>query len=222
MNAITRKLIAKELYLHRWLMAGAAGLGLAGMPIAATGEMGFNVGFLVWLTAAIALAVLLALFGVSNERKERAQLFVLSLPLSPADYVRAKLLGLLLCFALPWLALSAGALGLVAAVPGIADGLLPYGVLLCFYVLLNYALVLCAVLHIRSEAVMGGVIIVTNMGVSLFMMGIGRVPDLGEHMLKAEPVWSATFWLVLALELGATVLALTLPLLVAARRRDFL
>jgi len=222
MNAVIRRLVAKELHQYRALMATVAVAGLAGLPLAASGEAGFNVGFLVWLTAAIALGLLLALFGVANERKERARLFVLSLPLTPADYVRAKLLGLLLCFLLPWAALSAGALGLVAALPGIPGGLLPFGVLLCVYLLLNFALVLCAVLHIQSEAGMVGVIILTNMGVTLFMMGIGRIPALGAHMLKAEPVWNGAFWLVLALELGALVIALTLPLLVAARRRDFL
>lgn len=222
MNAITRRLVAKEVHQYRGLMAAAAAAGLAGLPVAASGEAGFNVGFLVWLTATIALGVLLALFGVANERKERAQLFVMSLPLTPGDYVRAKLLGLLLCFLLPWVALSAGALGLVAALDGIPDGLLPYGVLLCVYMLLNFSVVLCAVLHVQSEAGMVGVIILTNMGVTLFMMGIGRVPELGAHMLKAEPVWNATFWLALALELGALALALALPLFVAARRRDFL
>ncbi|MFT7722767.1 MAG: ABC transporter permease [Roseateles sp.] len=222
MNATTRRLVAKELHQHRGLMATAAAAGLAGLPVAASGEMGFNIGFLVWLTAAIALGVLLAMFGVANERKERAQRFVMSLPLTPADYVRAKLLGLLLCFLPPWAALSAGALGLVAALPGIPDGLLPFGVLLCAYLLLNFCIVLCAVLHAQSEAAMVGVIVLTNMGVTLFMMGIGRVPELGAHMLKPEPVWNGAFWLVLALELGATAIALLLPLFVAARRRDFL
>lgn len=221
MNAITRLLVAKDLHQHRSLMASATAAGLVALPVAATSETGFNIGFLVWLTAVIALGVLLAMFGVASERKDRAQLFVLSLPLAPAGYVRAKLLGLLACFVLPWALLSAGALGLVAASPGIPDGLLPYGVLLCVYLLLNYAVVLSAVLHIRSEAGMGGVIILTNMSVTLFMMGVGRVPGLGPHMLGPEPVWNGSFWLALALELGATLLALLLPLLVAARRRDF-
>ena len=222
MNRLTARLIAKELYVYRWLLAAATAAGFAGLLTAASGEVGFNIGFLVWLTALIALGVMLALFGVASERKERSLLFMLSLPLAPRDYVRAKLLGLLACFLLPWGILSAGALGLVAAMPGIADGLLPYGVLLCAFLLLNFSMVLCAVLHIHSEAAMGGVIILTNMSVSLFMMGVGRVPGLGEHMLKAEPVWNSPFWLALALELGATALALTLPLLFAARRRDFL
>lgn len=222
MNALTRHLLIKELHQYRWMMAGAAAAGLAALPVASTGEAGFNIGFIVWVTAIIALGVMLALFGVSTERKERARLFVLSLPLAPGDYVRIKLLALLVCFLLPWLALSAGAAGLVIAVPGIPDGMLPYVVLMCVYLLLNFALVLCATLHIASEAAMGGVIILTNMSVSLFLAALGRVPEIGAHMQKAEPVWNATFWLILALELGATVLALTLPLLVAARRRDAL
>lgn len=221
MNTITRRLIAADLRQHRALMAGATAAGLLALPAAVTSETGFNIAFLVWLTAVIALGVLLAMFGVANERKERAQLFVLSLPVSPAGYVRAKLLGLLACFLLPWGLLSAGALGLVGAAPGIPDGLLPYGVLLCGYLLLNYAVVLSAALHIRSEAGMGGVIILTNMSVTLFMMGIGRVPGVGEHMLAPEPAWNGSFWLALALELGAALLALLLPLFIAARRRDF-
>jgi ABC-2 type transport system permease protein len=174
------------------------------------------------MTAVIALGVMLALFGVQQERKEKSLLFLLSLPLSPGHYVRAKLLGLLACFLLPWALLSAGALALILVMPGIADGLLPYAVLLCFFLLLNFAIVLCGALHITSDAATGGLIILTNMSVSLFMMGVGRVPGLGEHMLKPEPVWNTPFWLLLAAELAATLLALTLPLLFAARRRDVL
>jgi ABC-type Na+ efflux pump permease subunit len=222
MKPLTRQLIAKDLHVYRWLLAGGTAAGLAGLLMAATGEVGFNIGFIVWLTAVIAVGVMLALFGVSSERKEKSLLFLLSLPLSHADYVRAKLLGLLACFLLPWGVLSAAALGLVATLPGIPDGLLPYGVLLCVFLLLNFAVVLCGALHIASEAAMGGLIILTNMSVSLFMMGVGRMPGLGEHMLKPEPVWGTPFWLLLAAELAATLLALCLPLLVAARRRDVL
>lgn len=222
MNPIVRKLVAKELHLNRWFLASVTAAGLASLVVAAGGEGLFQVGFLVWLTAVIALGVMLALFGVANERKERALLFVLSLPLAPRDYVLSKLLGLLLCFLLPWGVLSAGALALVALSPGIADGLLVYGVLLCVYLLANYALVLCATLHIKSEAGMAGVIVFTNMSVSLFMMGAPRIPEIGQHMLARAPVWNGAFWQVLAAELAVILLALSLPLFIAARRRDFL
>ena len=222
MKLLTRKLIAKELHLYRWLLVGGTAAGAAGLVTAASGEIGFNIGFIVWLTAVIALGVMLALFGVAAERKERSLLFILSLPLSPRDYVHAKLLGLLACFLLPWAALSAGAIGLILVMPGIADGLLPYAVLLCAFLLMNFAMVLCAALNISSEAGMGGAIIVTNMSVSLFMMGVGRIPEVGRHMLGATPVWNATFWWLLAAEAAVTVLVLSLPLFTTARRRDAL
>lgn len=222
MKPLTRQLIAKEFFFYRWMLVGATAGGLAGLGIAVTGEMGFNIGFIVWLTAVIALGVMLALFGVATERKERSLLFLLSLPLSPGDLVRAKLFGLLACFLLPWAVMSGGALALVVAVPAIPDGLLPYAVLLCVYLLLNFATVLCAVLHIHSEAAMGGVIIATNMSVSLVMTGLGRLPGIGAFMQQPLPAWNTTFWLVLAAEVAVLLLVLSLPLLLAARRRDFI
>lgn len=220
MNGLTRQLVAKELHQYRWLMAGSVVAGLVGLGAACLGEAGFNVGFVLWLTALIALGVMLAIFGVQQERKERVLLFVLSLPLSPGGYVRTKLLGLLACYLLPWGVLSCAALTLVAAVPGIPDGLLPYGVLLSVFLLLEFAIVLSGALHIRSDGGMGALVIVTNMGVSVFMTSMTRLPDVATHMLGAEPVWNAGFWWLLAIELGATLVALALPLLIAARRRD--
>ena len=223
MNPVVLKLVAKELHLYRSFIPIVTAAGLASLGLAAAGgEAMFQIGFLVWLTAVIALGVMLALFGVATERKERALLFVLSLPIAPRDYVLAKLLGLLLCFLLPWALLSGGALALIAMSPGLADGLLPYGLLLCAYLLANYALVLCATLHIKSEAAMAGVIVLTNMSVSLFMMGVPRIPEIGQHMAAAAPVWNGAFWQVLAAELAVTLLAFSLPLFTAARRRDFL
>jgi ABC-2 type transport system permease protein len=219
---LMRQLIAKEFFLYRWMLAGATAGGLAGLAIAAMGEIGFNIGFIVWITAVIALGVMLALFGVATERKERSLLFLLSLPLSPGDHVKAKLIGLFACFLAPWAVMSGGALALIKAMPGIPDGLLPFAVLLCVYLLLNFAAVLSAVLHIHSEAAMGGVIIVTNMSVSLVMTGLGRLPGIGAHMQQPVPAWNATFWLALAAEVAALLLVLSLPLLFAARRRDFI
>jgi ABC-type Fe3+-siderophore transport system permease subunit len=67
---------------------------------------------------------------------------------------------------------------------------------------------------------MGGLIILTNMSVSLFMMGVGRIAGLGEYLQAAVPVWNTPFWLLAAALLAATALFLALPLFFAARRRD--
>jgi ABC-2 type transport system permease protein len=222
MNKLARKLIAKEFYLNRWLIGGSTIAGLAGLAIAAEGEVRFNIGMLIWLTTIVAFGVVLAMLSIANERKERALQFVLSLPLSPGDYVRIKLTGLMLCFCVPWAILTAGAVALVVVMPNLPDGLLPFAILLCGFMLANFSVVLCGALHTASEGLMTIVIIVTNMNVTLFIFMIGSIPALNDHLHDAVPTWSTPFWTVLAVELATLAITLSLPHFIAARRRDFI
>jgi hypothetical protein len=146
---------------------------------------------------------------------------VLSLPVSNAEYVRTKLLGLLLCFLLPWVASTLAVAWLVLATD-VPDGLLPYALSLCVYLLTNFAVVLCGALHARSDAVTSAVIIVTNMSISLYMFIIGALPGFRDTMFGPTPMWNETFHIVVASELALFALAMLLPLLTVARRRDFL
>jgi len=222
MNILARKLIAKEFYLQRWLIIGSTVAGLAGLLIAAEGAIRFNIGMLTWLTTIVAFGVVLAMFAIANERKERALQFVLSLPLSHGDYVRIKVVGLMLCFLVPWFILSAGAVTLIAVMPNLPDGLLPFAVLLCGFCLANYSVVLCGALHTASEGLMSIVIIVTNMAVTLFIFMVGALPSLKDHLQAPAPVWNSTFWTVLGVEFAILIVTLSLPYFVAARRRDFI
>jgi ABC-type transport system involved in multi-copper enzyme maturation permease subunit len=222
MNILTRKLITKELYVYRWLIAGGAFAGVASVLVATLGKWGFNVGALTWLTTIIATGVMLALYGIMNERKEQSLQFVLSLPLSISEYVRAKMLGLLAGFLIMWSISCAAALLLVFLNSSVPDGIAPYVTLLCVFMLANFAVVLCGALHTQSEAMTSAVIVVTNMGVSIFMFTVGPLPGLQKHMWAPAPVWNDTFWTVLGCELAVLIIALTLPFIFAARRRDFL
>jgi ABC-2 type transport system permease protein len=221
-SIVTRKLIAKELYMNRWFIIGSAIAAVLSVGICAFGEAAFNIGALTWLTTVIAFGVMIALYGVMNERKEHSLQFVLSLPISVGDYVRAKLFGLLLSYAVVWLVASAGAVALVLLAPRVPDGLLPYTLLLCFFMFANYAVVLCAALHARTEAMTTAAIVVTNMAVSVFMFTVGTLPGLRTYMFGPTPVWNDTFFNVLIAELIVFAIAVTLPLATAARRRDFL
>lgn len=222
MSIVIRKLIAKELYLNRWFMVATAVAATLSAAAASLGRGAYNVGAITWLTTVIAFGVMLAIYGISNERKENSLHFVLSLPISPAQYVRAKLFGLLLTYLLPWLVASGAALGLVLYSPGIADGMLPYIVLLCVFLLANFTIVMAGALYARSEAMIAAVIILTNMTVSLFMFAVGGNEGIKAHMSGATPVWNTAFFNLLTLEFIVIVIAVALPLATAARRRDFL
>jgi ABC-type transport system involved in multi-copper enzyme maturation permease subunit len=221
MNMLTRRLIAKEFYLNRWLIVISTIAGLAGLLTAMEGTMRFNIGMLTWLTTIVAFGVVLAMMSIANERKERALQFVLSLPLSHGDYVRIKLLGLLLCYLVPWAVLSLSAVALILVMPNLPDGLLPNTVLLCGFMLANFSIVVCGALHTASEGVMTLVIIVTNMNVTLFIFLVAGLSPLSDQMHAPTATWNATFWTVLAVEIATLIITLSLPHFVAARRRDF-
>ena len=222
MNAMSRKLVAREFYMHRWMIGGSIVAGLAGLAVVARGgAMNFNIGFLIWLTTIVAFGIVMAMFGIATERKERVMNWVLSLPVAHGDYVRIKVLALLLCFVGPWLVLNAAAVGLVVAVKDLPDGLLPFAVLLGAFMLGNYSFVVCSALHVHSEGPMTVVVIVHNIAITLFMFTVGTIDGLQRHMQGNVPVWNSTFWSVLVVELAVFIILFSLPWLVAARRRDF-
>jgi ABC-2 type transport system permease protein len=222
MSTLRVKLIAKEFYLHRWMIIGSTVAGVIGLLIAAEGAVRFNIGMLIWLTTIVAFGVVLAMHGIANERKERALQFVLSLPLSPRDYIRIKLIALALCFLLPWIVLSTGAVILIAVMPNLPDGLMILAVLLSVFMLANFSVVLCGALHTTSEGAMSIVIIVTNMAVTLFIFLVGSLPALNGQSRQPAPDWNSTFWTVLAVEIAVLLISLSLPYFVASRRRDFI
>ena len=222
MSIVMRKLVAKELYVYRWFMVATAAAAVLSVFAASFGEASFNVAAITWLTTVIAFGVMLAIYGISNERKENSLLFVLSLPISPAQYVRAKLIGLVLTYLIPWLVASGAALALVFVAPGVPDGMAPYVVLLSMFLFANFTVVMCGALHARTDAMVAAIIIITNMMVSLFMFAVGARPGIKDHLGGPVPVWNDDFFNVLLIELIILVIALALPLATAARRRDFL
>lgn len=222
MSVLTRKLIAKELHVYRHFIVAGAIAAVLSAAISPLSQLAFNIGMLAWLTTVIAAGVMLAIYGVINERKEHSLQFVMSLPISVAEYVRAKLLGLLLSFGVIWAVATIAALSLVLLAPGVPDGLLPYAVLLCLFLLVNFTVLLTGMMYVRSEGASTAMIVVTNMGVSIYMFTIVTLPGLHQHMSGQTPVWNSTFFTVLACELLVLVTALVLPLATASRRRDFL
>jgi ABC-2 type transport system permease protein len=222
MNTLTRKLIAREFRMHRWLIGGSTLAGLASLAVVAIGGiMNFNIGFIVWLTTIAAFGAVIAMFGVATERKERVRNWVLSLPISHSDYVRIKAIALVLCYVVCWFVLSASAFGVVAAFAHLPDGLLPCLVLLCVFLLANYALVLSCALHLHSEGPMTLVIIVHNIGITLFIFLAASIDGIARHMQGPVAVWNSAFWTVLVFEIALFVLLLALPFFITSRRRDF-
>jgi ABC-2 type transport system permease protein len=208
-GSITMRLIVKDLYMNRWLIAVAAVLGLVSLLVAGINKVAFNVAGTLYLTTIIAYGVVLVMYSVVQERKDKSALFVLSLPISGDDYLRAKVLAVLVTFIVPWLALTGGGIALFAATR-IPDGFIPFFLLLSVFMLMNFTLVLVAALITVSEPVITATIIITNVSVSLFFILIGSRPSIHDHIEGPVAVWSKAVFVILAVEIAVILMALIL------------
>ena len=227
---IVRRLIAKDLYLQRWLIAGATVAGGLSLVLSSSGagnagdggavSRGPNLGFLLFITTIITFGIFVAMFGVFKEHQEKSRLFVLSLPVSPAQYLRAKLWAALLAFLAPWTLFTAGVVAALGLGGG-AAGSIPFFVALMGCFLVNFCILLAVVVITSSEAASIVGILVTNVLVTLFLMRVGSLPGVAAANGGAVAVWTPTILALLAIEAAVVLLALGLAFYLPSRQSDF-
>jgi ABC-type transport system involved in multi-copper enzyme maturation permease subunit len=217
MNAVTVRLIAKDLYLNRWLIGIALICGVLSLIAAGLIRIDFNFGSVLYLTTVIAFGIVLVMHSVVQERKDKSLVFVLSLPLSPTEYLRAKVLAMLGTFLGPWALLSLGSM-LLIAVTAIPDGMIPYFTVVSFLMLMNFCLVLSAALLSSSEPLVTFTIIVTNVSVSLLFMLLASIPSIAEASKHDAIVWLPAELQLIAIEVAVTLVALALPFVIGKSR----
>jgi len=221
-RALVLRLMAKDMYLNRQTMVAALIGGILSLILAGTNRLGYSIGSVSFITTMMAYGVVLAMYSIAQERKDRSGLFVLSLPIAPSDYIRAKLFGTTLTFFIPWSILSAGAVLLIAITP-LPDGLMPMTVLLLVYFLCTFSIMAAVALFVNSDGKTTLAIIATNMSLTFFMFGIARIPGLGGSLdQQSTPTWSGAFFAVLAGELALIAIALTAPLYLHQHKKDFI
>jgi len=220
-SSVVRKLVLKDLYLHRHMLTLALVAGLLSIIGSGTSRTAFNVGSVFYLSTVIAFGVILVMYGIAQERKDKALLFVLSLPISPTQYLQAKLFSILTIFFVPWAVLTLGAVVMMLTTR-IPDGLVPFFILVSTFMLMNFCLILCVALLTVNELMITGTVILTNMSVSLFFMLLGGMPEIQAHTLDNVVVWSPQFFIVLATQIVVMLIALTLTLCFGRARRGLI
>lgn len=218
-NPMIGKLIAKELSLNRMFMGAAIAGGIVSLLVCLLGKIGFAVGGIMLITVLVAYGVILPMYAIVGERKERTRLFALSLPVSRGEYVRAKVLGVTLSFIIPWAVLLTSALALILATP-IPDGLTVFTTLLMLFALADFSIIVCAAMLTRSEGVMATVIIFTNMSVTFFMSGILNLTSIGKESAVDAINWSTPAVTTIAAELAAIAIVFGVLLWITGREPE--
>jgi ABC-type transport system involved in multi-copper enzyme maturation permease subunit len=220
-RSIIWRLIAKDLYLHRWLFAITIAGGFAAMFLNSREGVPDFVGILLLVTAVVAAGIFIAMFGVSIERQTKTLLFVLSLPLSPMQYAVAKVAASLIGFLIPWGAIGVTLVGLTIAFDPPPDGTLPFTVAMMFFFLASFCALLALLIATRSDAWPIAGIMLTNLSVAVYLNVVPRLPGFAANNDGPVPVWSATALTTIGIEIAVIVLSLAIAFFVQAKRKDF-
>ena len=221
-RSLVWRLIAKDLYLYRWLIGGAAVAGLASLFIRGNDAGGYGLGIVLFITTIVALGIFIAMYGVLKERQDKSLLFVLSLPISTMQYTTAKISSSLIAFLIPWLLLLTTTVVLIDTFDDTLAGRIPYTVALMGFFLSNFCMLLALLMITGSERWAIAGIILTNMSISVYISVVGRLPGIAEHLEGAVAVWSSTILTILAIEAAVSVLSVALAFYVLSHKKDFI
>jgi ABC-type transport system involved in multi-copper enzyme maturation permease subunit len=157
--------------------------------------------------------------GVVQERKDQVAIFVLSLPVSTTQYVTAKVWANLIAFGVPWLLLTTATL-VVIDVSQIPNGFVPFWVAVLGFVFLYYCVLLSVGLLTSASGWHATAIIVGNISVNFFIMGLFALPSVVTHGAGETVVWTADLSTMVVAEIVGGIAALALALFVHSRRTE--
>jgi ABC-2 type transport system permease protein len=214
-GSVVMRLIRKDLFLARWTVIGALIAGAASLAIMPLSSVTAYVGGVTFVCVFVILNIVLVMTSVVQERKDKTQIFVLSLPVSTAQYVAAKVVANTLAFTVPWAVLSVAA-AVVIVHSAIPDGLLPFWTVLLGYLLAYYFVLLGVALSTDKNGWHAAAITVGNISINLLIPYLLNLPSIATQTRSATAIWTAD---VVAMAVGE-VLAGAAVLAVAVRYRS--
>jgi ABC-2 type transport system permease protein len=220
--AMIRRLILKDWYLNRWMIFGSIPVGIGALAIVLTGkQVAFMLCIILLCMVIVGVGAQLAMVTTVNERKEQTLAFVMSLPISWREYTAAKILANLIIFLIPWLILTAGALG-VLSLPGAMHGLIPYTAIMAVEMLITTCLIVVAGIITESQAWATVGIFCSSLGINVLGYVFAHLRGIRTYMWSDQVHWSPAAWIVLCAEVLAVPLLLGLTFFIQSRKTDFL
>jgi hypothetical protein len=220
-QSIVGRMVLKDLYLNRFAMAGALLLGAGTLALAPFGRIQFYVGSVSFIVVLILLNIMTVIFTVTHERKEKVNLFILSLPISTTQYTLAKIVSSLIAFFVPYLVIVGSSIALLTST-GLPDGLIPYAFTVYAYVLIYFSFFLGTSLLTDSAVWTTLVIVFGNLGFSFLMPYVGGLPAVRDFARTETIVWAPEIVTLIAAELGIALVALAVFFTFTLRKKDFI
>jgi ABC-2 type transport system permease protein len=219
-GSIVRRLILKDLYLVRWMIAGSIAAGVISLAMMPLSPVSGYIGGVSLICVLIILNIFLIMGGVVQEKKDKVLLFVLSLPVSTTQYTLAKVAANAIAFMVPWVILTAGTI-VTIDVSRIPNGVLPSWMAILVYLLFYYWTLLAVSLLKDSTGWHATAIVIGNVSVNFLIPFLLSRPSVIAHGEGPTAVWTADIVAIIAVEILAGFAAIGLAVYLHSRRRDF-
>ncbi len=217
---VIKQLIYKDWYLNRKLLATYVGGGIFSLCLISFGEWQFFMGSIMLISMMVGMGNHQLAATMINERKEQTLAFVMSLPVSPADYAMAKFLSNMVLFFIPWALLVLATTAVILLTP-LPDGLIAFTLLICVLIAVNHCICWSVTMATETEASFLIVMIGLNCLLNPALYFLARSPDIGGHNRGDSFIWTATASQVLVCEIFAIVLLLVGTLYFRSRKKVF-
>jgi hypothetical protein len=219
-HSVVRHLILKDLYLVRWPVIASVVAGLVSIAIMPLSPVLAYVGGVSFICVIVILNIVLVMSAVVQEKKDKVLLFVLSLPISTAEYTRAKVIANGIAFVGSWLLLTVVAT-IVIDRSALPNGILPFLFAVLGYLLTYYCVLLGVGLVSDSTGWHATVITTGNISINFLIPLLLSLPSVVHNRASATAVWTADLVSVIAIEIAIGVAALAVALNVRSRAGDF-
>jgi hypothetical protein len=217
-TALIGRLIRKDWHLTRpSLFATVVGGALSVWLITRgglIGVMGLSAAFVVL----VLVSILVPIQTIVSERKKRNLPFVMSLPISPADYTWSKVVANVSMFGALWVAVTAATIATLAAGPA---GWIPLAVISALAPMVAFFLLLTVALVVESEfwaLITQGA---CSVSYSFIFMVLLQNDRLRTDALSGTAVWSPLALTIIAGEIVAMAVCLGLAFYLQSRKTDF-
>ena len=220
-RSLVGHLIVKDFQMHRTTIVLAIIAGVIGLAILQLKGLAGLLGMIGFFTTLIVLGSMIPHFSILNERKGHNLAFLMSLPISMAEYTTAKVLSALAMFMIPWLVLVATGLSLLLGRSDIPHGIIPLTLILVTAPLVGFCVMIAVALVAETEAWVMSATIAVNVAYSFCWVLIVSNAELRGGLGGPTPIWNPTALTVLGSEFAAIAVILAITFYLQSRKKDF-
>ncbi len=221
-RSIIRELVVKDLRIMKipalcyWL-GGLSAIALAVL----WGDAAGTVSFILFVSALFATGVHAAMQTVTEERREKNLPFIMSLPITIADYTKAKMAANLILGGGIWLTLSAASYVIFIG-NVMPHGAIPFMTIILVQVLLAYIVILTTAMVFSGLAPAITAIVAANLGSQALLWWISDFHGVRSTVNGMEAIWNGTYGTVLGLQWATIGALIGLTFYAQSRKTEFL